>query len=100
MNLRIILQVDILVAAGPNNLRLEKSGGAGMSLIHSLGVNIQQDITKQYPKGIQEGELACVKLSSHIGCCKVLYLTSLNAWKEQEKVKDTEKVRTLIVKLG
>ncbi|XP_071171378.1 protein mono-ADP-ribosyltransferase PARP14-like isoform X2 [Mytilus edulis] len=84
-------QVDILVAAGPNNLRLEKSGGAGMSVIHSLGVNIQQDITKQYPKGIQEGELACVKLSSHIGCCKVLYLTSLNAWKEQEKVKDTEK---------
>ncbi|CAC5406004.1 PARP10_14_15 [Mytilus coruscus] len=84
-------QVDILVAAGPKNLFLQKSGGAGMSLIHSLGVDIQQDITKQYPKGVQEGEMACVELSSHIGCCKVLYLTSLNAWNEQEKVKDNDK---------
>ena len=85
--------MEVLVAAVANNLKLKESGGAGNSLINGLGDSVQQDIEKQHPKEVISGTLAAVKLSSPVGKCKAIYLTFLDSWKDQEKIKDDEKVQ-------
>lgn len=75
---------------------LKRSGETGESLYLGLGQEkIQKDITSQYPNGVDIRGFVGVQLTSPVGKCKAVYLTSLDSWKEQKCYKDFNKVRHL-----
>ena len=86
-----------MVSAVPKDLNLESAGGAGISIMKGLGQVVQQDIASQHPNGVTNGALAVVTLSSPVGRCKAVYLTSLDSWDSEKKVKDTDKVNVLLL---
>ena len=92
-----MFKVDVMVSAVPKDLNLESAGGAGVSIMKGLGQVVQQDIANQHPNGVTCGTLAVVTLSSPVGRCKAVYLTSLDSWDSEKKVKDTDKVNLLLL---
>ncbi|WAQ95722.1 PAR14-like protein [Mya arenaria] len=73
------IKTDIIVCSASRNLNL-RSGAASYALVKAGGSQVQDDLTRMYPEGIKDGELAIVD-GGKLHCDKI-YLSSLPAWKE------------------
>ncbi|XP_063432104.1 protein mono-ADP-ribosyltransferase PARP14-like [Mytilus trossulus] len=82
------MTTDVLVAAVPNDLNLETSGGAGTSLMKHVP-NLQAEINNKYSNGIRMGGFAEIPITSG-GTCKAVYLTSIAPWNVEKSKKDED----------